>query len=65
VLLLRWCVCHQGKVLCDGLSLDSVAGQLAEQTPGFSGAMLEHVVNEAAIIAGKMQTHDKHPPAPC
>ena len=42
-------VCAQGKPLAPDVDL----GVIARQTPGFSGADLENVVNEAAILAAR------------
>merc|ERR1719482_520357 len=42
----------------EGMSQDEVAAKLADLTPGFSGAELANVINEAALIAAR--TNKEH-----
>lgn len=42
------------------LAKDADLGQVAKQTPGFSGADLENLMNEAAILAAKKDQKEVH-----
>jgi len=43
----------RGKTLAKDVDLD----RIARRTPGFTGADLSNLLNEAAILAGKAESH--------
>merc|ERR1719265_1111916 len=43
--------------LADGLSMENVAKRMAALTPGFSGADIANICNEAAIFAARRNSH--------